>query len=305
MQFGTVNTKEKLLLKNGVELDISKFRGQVIHNDVDGLISGACINHYLNIPISGIFELHPSQYNYSKLIVNDDNYKISKHLYVDLALKDKHLTSLDHHRTLKEVYNLNPNIINANRYYSKSYDAMQWGSLSHKNPTGCLHYILYLLDIDISMFTEKQKILISLADGLHSVYNNYTENVENWLEMFGQEELLDTLQNTPPAYFQFMREHIGLDRGQYFNYNEVSQKYVWNNGKNFIDVLDNITDVMEWERVAIPDFTDIIMFQNKEAQATQQNINDIMEDGNVFSVAVNGGDGKMQYSTYAGWIKIK
>jgi hypothetical protein len=288
-------------LKNGEKLEVEKFRGVITHNDLDGILSCLCINQYLNIPLSGIFELHGSQYNYSKLITSEPmTYNnVNSFLYVDLSMKHKSITSIDHHGTIKNVYD-NPNCINANRYYSKSYDMLEYGTVKHKNPTGCVHFLLYLLDIPMSTFTDEQKILLCLADGLHSVYHSYTSNVESWLNMWGMGELIDILKNTSYAQFQAMRDRIGIGASTYFNYDEVLGEYTWQNGRTLGSVADNISEIMDWKPIVIPPMKQILLHSNHTKPATRSNIDMIMNDDNVISVCVNKGNGEMGYSRFTG-----
>ena len=257
--------------------------GTIIHNDTDGLLCGAYFNNvFHNCGIKGIFNLN-SQSNMDSTIHCEDRELINK-IFLDCAILKQGVLSIDHHYSKLKAWGKDS--INANKYNPQSADIDKYGSFLHKMPTGNILWLMYLLGEDVSKYTYQQQLLLVMADSFYINYKNsrYKQNCIDWLKLFNMECLIETLDSpTLDNDINDTKVKMGLSGNGYQTY-VGSEFKSHQTTKTTQEVLNNITELMDWKECKLPSFFYVHKFKN--FKQCSSNITTIMQDKCNFTSAI-------------------
>lgn len=266
-QVGFMKISEKVL--NNLIPHVEGKIGSVVHNDLDGLLTGLYFNNKTGLSIQGIFNIN-SQANMDSQLYTTTK-KMKEYIYLDCSIIHKDLTVIDHHVMPVQAYNYSSNNFNCNYYHEASKDIKKYGSFLHKNPTGCISWLLYIMGEDISKYSLEQKMLICMSDSLYINFNDvrYKQNCIDWLKLLHQEELIEVLERPNIiAEIDDLKAQIGIVGNGYQVYDNGTFKSYKTNYTTQ-EVLNNISDIMEWKQVNIPVFNFVCLFDNKKYYCSQ------------------------------------
>ena len=227
------------------ELDaiINNTKGTVIHNDLDGLLSGLYIYQKYNIPIVGICELGTNNDDIGCLSINsefyDDEYRgrldWESILFLDCGVICDKAKVIDHHSSPNLYYNERK--INYCKYFSKT------DSITDKCPLGNILWLMAIHNEDVSLFNELQQRLIIAADGTHSNYFNYPENTKYALETLGLIVLEGTIKKYGKERYRIIDSELEMNLDPFFR---SSKGFLNGLNKSIFDVANNINRIMNW-----------------------------------------------------------
>lgn len=172
----------------------------VISPDVDGMLCGLLMSHFLNWNIVGYYD--------GKQLAINRGINPNKCIFLDMEIFRKPVKSCGHHMILfnkKQVpsswknFNncLNPNLI---RGYDVHHDFPQ------KYPFATIHLLLCIIGYSIKINIEKSAITPLLyVDGVFKNLFNYPENCISWLEFLNAKD-----PNSPiyPLYVRLANRKI-------------------------------------------------------------------------------------------------
>lgn len=273
---------------------ISDKKGQIIHNDYDGLISGLFLYNKTKLPLNGIFQINSQKNMDTNLYCNDIEY-LNDFVFNDCSIINKNCVTIDHHSVLTQFYN--ENNYNCNKY-TEYKDITKGSNFHHKNPTGNICWLLYLFGEPVDTYTYKQKLMIVLADSLYDNFRKYPSNCRDWLDDMGLQTLYSVLKSD-----SLEGDIIDLKK-ELCLYNQGYQ--ILNNNKEFVSnvfdrepittqlLLDKIADIMDWNKMSLPEFKHKIILENEIKQ-----INEVPKilDGIYLTSAIRSvKDGKVYFS---------
>lgn len=171
----------------------------IIHNDLDGILTGMFFYHFLGWKVVGVYDLE-------KIVITEDfQGTLNDVIFVDLDVTYKEYKSLGHHIVGKESHNhLNVNMIfnvNENNYTSKF-------PLS----TALFLYWLYEKPLPNKLIPL---LFLLHADSTWKNHIDYTANVENWLNKLDMGCLISVMKG--PNFKENIEKYV------------IPNTYDWNN----------------------------------------------------------------------------
>ncbi len=248
-------------------LKLKTKNGSIIHNDIDGLLSAIYIYYKTGLSINGFFTINSQPYMKTELICENKN--IIDCIFLDCSIINDKMLTIDHHTVTSEFYN--DNNYNCNKFTIYN-DILNSKNFYHKNPTGCINWLIYLFGENINSFTYKQKLLLILADSFYDNYNKYKNNCNDWIKVFKQEELYEVL-NSPTLIedIENLKKELGIVNQGYQTYTR-SGFISHNTNKTTQEVINNICRIMEWDKLTLPTFKYNIIFDNYKCKLSERNI---------------------------------
>lgn len=224
--------------------------GQIIHQDIDGFISGLLVQKYLSLPFNGFCNINSQDYLKSYIFSATPTIaQIKSKLFVDISVVNDRLTCLDHHWVSPTLHH--DNYYNCNRY-TKSTD------FSEKNPTGLCLFLCYLFGVDVNSMNDQQKLLLCIADGLYIGYfGTFHENCRNWLISMDQQCIIEFLERNTfnlDKDAEALKFEIGVVGNGFQRWDKVRQNWVSHNAAATPTqtVMNNMADILGVETMIIP-----------------------------------------------------
>lgn len=146
----------------------------VIHNDLDGILTGMFLSHYMGWKVVGVYDLETIH------ISKDFKGRMEDIIYVDLDVTFKDYKSLGHHIIGTESANhLNLNTLFGidHRKYVRKY------------PLSTVFFLYWLYDIALPTDAEQLSFLLH-GDSVLANYSKYTDNVSMWLKHLNFEHII-------------------------------------------------------------------------------------------------------------------
>jgi hypothetical protein len=153
----------------------------IISPDIDGLLCGLLMSHYLGWRVVGFYECR-------NLVLKRD-VSTRDCVFLDMEILRPDIRSVGHHLNVHDINRppadylakmancANPNLIRGfDRLHSK---------LTRKYPLGAIHFLMYVLENNYpQMINIKPDGLgpIFFADGVWKILLKYTDNVQDWFE---------------------------------------------------------------------------------------------------------------------------
>ena len=165
-------------------MNLLKGKGIVVNLDLDGILSGLLLHHYLDCEVVGFS-------NSKDTVYMKKGIGIYEPVYIDMYVSDPNVVCLDQHIvSFNEIHNehirgfktkLNPNVERGRNWQDNYFS---------KYPFGTVHYLIALLesegvevDLDLqrnngNLFLED--VLFRSDDTLNTTLNKYKENAQDW-----------------------------------------------------------------------------------------------------------------------------
>lgn len=160
---------------------VQKDQNCVLSPDIDGLLCGLFVSHYLNWRIQGFYD--------GKFLLLDKNTQVKNCIFLDMEILRKGIRSVGHHMNIHQLKNppadyfekmahcANPNLI---RGFDRRRD-----TLGRKYPLGAIHFLMYVLENHspgITKIKPEGLAPIFFADGVWKILFKYTNNVLDWFK---------------------------------------------------------------------------------------------------------------------------
>lgn len=210
----------------------------IIHNDLDGILTGMFFFHYLGWEVVGVYDLE-------KIYLADDfKGTLNDVIFVDLDVTYKQYKSLGHHIVAKESHNhLNINVlfgIDENKYTSKF-------PLS----TALFLYWLYEKELPIKPLPL---LFLLHADSTWKNHIDYTANVENWLNRLDMGNLIYFMKGS--NFRENIEKYVLPNTYDWNNqcgyYIRNGKAYFKQSNKDFQDYLNCIAQVFGFNPMQMP-----------------------------------------------------
>ena len=280
---------------------LNEKKGITTHIDQDGLLSLVYLHHKKGLPLKGLFDLHSTDGGYSELYTEDEE-KFNNNVFIDLSICNKSILSTDHH-ILPSAFCGKSNF-NLNKIYPKAQNVINdRNAFFNKCPLPTIIILMWFFDEDIRKYTYEQRVLLFAADSFYRLYHKYTDNVKNWLEFLGLDYIIEGLSEVKEADVQAMKEKMGIVRSGYVHY-EGGEFITEDTGTSLQDYLNNISKIMGWNYVKVPEFDLVYGFKNESH--TYSKIDEVLEDDKVFTCMINTSKSKqVNVSRYVGKKKLE
>ncbi len=170
-------------------IDLLKSRNKIIINsDIDGVLSGLILQHYLNCEVVGFSNSNDKIWTTTPFTENEKDF-----VFIDMFVARKDLACIDQHIVaVNEQHNniiqqnklkINPNTVRGRYFYpSNSYRL--------KYPFGTVHFIIAFLEkegirLDFNLFSQESELqaidfLLRADDAFHTTKVKYKENAKDW-----------------------------------------------------------------------------------------------------------------------------
>ncbi|OGZ33485.1 MAG: hypothetical protein A2174_03215 [Candidatus Portnoybacteria bacterium RBG_13_41_18] len=159
---------------------VSKKQKAIISPDIDGLLCGLLMSHYLDWNISGFYD--------GKFLIKNKSASIENCIFLDMEILREQIRSVGHHLNVHNLaeppstYNEKmSNCVNPN--YIREFDRAH--HFSRKYPLGTIHLLMNLLEIEYPSLVKIKKdglASIFFADGVWKILFKYTANVLDWFD---------------------------------------------------------------------------------------------------------------------------
>ncbi len=157
---------------------VSKHQKAILSPDIDGLLCGLLMSHYLDWDIVGFYD--------GKFLLLKEDFSTKNCIFLDVEILRKNMRSIGHHIN---IHNFNEppttynncmlNCINPNRI--RVFDRAH--NFSRKYPLGTIHLLMYILETrypDLVKIRKKGLTTIFFTDGVWKILFKYTSNVLDW-----------------------------------------------------------------------------------------------------------------------------
>lgn len=206
---------------------------QIIHNDLDGLLTGMLCRHFLGWKTVGVYDLEN--------IWREEKYqkKLSVPIYVDLDITYPNIKSIGHHMLIET----NKNAINVNNVFG-----INSSNFTKKYPLGTVLFLMWLFNIPLPKNREA-KLLLLIADSAWLSYSRYKENVTNWIKKMGFDELLDILNdiNTEKEIEEKILPLL-YGRNKQCSFTAKEGKFIFKRTKtSIIPLIKELENILEWK----------------------------------------------------------
>lgn len=159
---------------------VQKDQKCILSPDIDGLLCGLLMTHYLNWQVVGFYE--------GRNLLLKSNVATKDCIFLDMEILRPHIRSVGHHMNVHMLHSppadylekmqncLNPNLL-------RGFDRCR--NFSRKYPLGTIHLLMYILE---NRFPKKVTLkpeglaAIFFADGVWKILFNYTKNVLDWFQ---------------------------------------------------------------------------------------------------------------------------
>lgn len=220
---------------------LSSVEGTVIHNDIDGLLSGLYIYQQFNIPIVGICELGTNDQDIGCLSINEkfnieDPDVFDKILFLDCGVAFEKAKVIDHHTMPEKYYNKRK--INYCKYFSKD------NSIQNKCPVGNILWLMAIHNEDFRKYNELQQKLIISADGTHMNYFNYPNNTQYAIDCLGLNDLIPTIKQMGKNRCNIIDSLLGMNNDPFFR---CARNFKNGLGKTIDEIAFEINKIMNWK----------------------------------------------------------
>lgn len=155
-----------------------KDQQMILSPDCDGFLCGLLLSTYLNWKVVGYYD--------GKIAILKKGTKTKKCVFLDMDIFRKNIRSIGHHMVL---YNKNSVPPNWNNYSNciqlnnlRNFDYRH--DFQRKYPFGTIHFLLGLLQSQniIKSLPSTAMYPLLFADGLWTVFFDYTENSLDWID---------------------------------------------------------------------------------------------------------------------------
>lgn len=210
----------------------------IIHNDLDGILTGMFFYHFLGWKVVGVYDLE-------KIVITEDfQGTLNDVIFVDLDVTYKEYKSLGHHIVGKESHNhLNVNMIfnvNENNYTSKF-------PLS----TALFLYWLYEKPLPNKLIPL---LFLLHADSTWKNHIGYTANVENWLNKLDMGCLISVMKG--PNFKENIEKYVIPNTYDWNNqcgyYIKDGKAHFKKSDKDFQEYLNSLAKVFDFEPMQMP-----------------------------------------------------
>ena len=156
----------------------SRDQKAILSPDMDGLLCGLLMSHYLNWSIVGFYD--------GKFLLLKEKFSTKSCIFLDMEILRKNIRSIGHHMNVHNFdelpvdYNdcmlscINPNQI-------RGFDRIH--KFPQKYPLGTIHLLMYILETEYPGLVKIRKeglTPIFFADGVWKILFKYTSNVLDW-----------------------------------------------------------------------------------------------------------------------------
>lgn len=157
---------------------VEKNKKCILSPDIDGLLCGLLMSHYLNWEIVGFYD--------GKVLIIKTGLQTKDCIFLDMEILRKGIRSVGHHMNV-HIINKPPanyhKIMNSciNPNHIRGFDRI--ANFSSKYPLGTVHLLMYILENKYpGVIKIKKGGLASLffADGVWKILFKYTRNVMGW-----------------------------------------------------------------------------------------------------------------------------
>lgn len=268
----TIRSKYSWLNQRGLPM--------VIHNDLDGLLTGLILKNELGWEVAGVYDL--------KNLYFDKNYDLSPTdaIYVDLDVTHKDYRSLGHHIIGKE----DGDQLNINRLFgidNKKY--------RQKYPLSTAVFLYWLFEKDFSKESVLAQLFLLHSDSVWKNYLDYTNNVTTWFERLNLNDMLNFLEN--PRMIPSVRKYVLPNTNNWNNqcgFDIRKGKLVFKDKKetkSLQEYMDALAKTFNMETVQLPEeFTTHTRFKRQEVKIKNRNLENalasIEAESNVFSYSL-------------------
>jgi len=210
----------------------------IIHNDLDGILTGMFFYHFLGWKVVGVYDLE-------KIVITEDfQGTLNDVIFVDLDVTYKEYKSLGHHIVGKESHNhLNVNMIfnvNENNYTSKF-------PLS----TALFLYWLYEKPLPNKLIPL---LFLLHADSTWKNHIDYTANVENWLNKLDMGCLISVMKG--PNFKENIEKYVIPNTYDWNNqcgyYIKDGKAHFKKSDKDFQEYLNSLAKVFDFKPMQMP-----------------------------------------------------
>lgn len=192
------NKQELINLMTGV-------KGLVIHNDIDGLLSGLYMNQKYNIPIVGVIELGSDDGDMGTFLLNKEfnNKRLwDEVVFLDCGIITDAAKVIDHHLSPAKYYNERK--INYHKNFSKTKNI--WD----KCPINNIMWLMAIHKDSPLNYTGFQQALILSADGTHKNYVKYNDNTKYALDILNLNDFEPIIKEMGNRRFDGGDEFLGM-----------------------------------------------------------------------------------------------
>lgn len=240
----------------------------VCHSDLDGLLSLAyLINKEKQLKLKGVFDLNC--YNkVNKLYTTEKKLNKRKDTFIDLAISNEGVFSLDHHVKLEYLTNnFNPNILHKKANNIKS----NLDNFHSKCPLNTMMILVWIYGVNIiETYTYRQRLLIYAADSIYECYRKYKDNFMAWCKGLGMEYILEDLKDVTNDEIEEVKKEIGFKKMGYVHFDYRNMEMVTEYTQVTLQIyIDNICRYMGWEDIDVPKFEYEHEFKKKTASYSE------------------------------------
>jgi len=249
----------------------------IIHNDLDGILTGMFFYHFLGWKVVGVYDLE-------KIVITEDfQGTLNDVIFVDLDVTYKEYKSLGHHIVGKESHNhLNVNMIfnvNENNYTSKF-------PLS----TALFLYWLYEKPLPNKLIPL---LFLLHADSTWKNHIDYTANVENWLNKLDMGCLISVMKG--PNFKENIEKYVIPNTYDWNNqcgyYIKDGKAHFKKSDKDFQEYLNSLAKVFDFKPMQMPtNLSRSKTFKRVQVDINNSNFADVLkrlkEEKEVFSYSL-------------------
>lgn len=160
---------------------VTKDLNCILSPDIDGLLCGLFMSHYLGWKIKGFYD--------GKFLLLEPDLSTKDCIFLDMEILRKEIRSVGHHLNIHMLSNppadysekmtncINPNLI-------RGFDRSK-STLGRKYPLGTIHLLMYIIENHspgTTNISPKGLASILFADGVWKILFKYTKNVLDWFD---------------------------------------------------------------------------------------------------------------------------
>lgn len=231
----------------------------IIHSDIDGVLSMAFLQQYAGLKqIVGLYDLDTFYF------IDKEYTKVSKFkdlIAIDLDISYYGIRNLGHHMTCVKSAD---NSLNINEYAGIAENLVS--NYTQKYPLNTIILLYSIFGIEPS--SDEEIALLIYADSVYQNFNQYNNNVVNWLTALKQHKILDALNNRYEKLMSIIRDKIvpitsKIKDTRYcakdkFSQCQLTSSYYFNKQKrrkyngNPKELIDLIRDITNWNVIDLP-----------------------------------------------------
>lgn len=161
---------------------MEKDQPMVIHNDLDGLLSGMFMKNHLNWNVVGVYDLET-------LYLSDDfDGELEDICFVDLDVCYENMKSIGHHVIGSTT--INKNHVNVNNLWN-----ITESSYTEKYPLSTIVFLYWLYEVPLPQ-DETQLLYLLHADSTLKNLRTYQSNGRDWLQKLNLTSLLKEVNSS-------------------------------------------------------------------------------------------------------------